>query len=95
MDQHQRRRSARMTCAFGYLTTSPVDGLLDRREAEPHTESSRLVPAEGPLAPQWHAMPSMPHSERVDMAGPGRPAPGLAAVSVTHKRARRIPVDVE
>ena len=94
MDQLQRRRSARMTCAFGYLTTSPVDGHLDRRESE-STEGSCLVPAEGPLVPQCHAVPSMPSADRVDTAGPSRPAPGLAAVSVTHKRARRIPVAVE
>ena len=94
MDQLQRRRSARMTCAFGYLTTSPADGHLDRREAEP-TESSCLVPAEGPLEPQRHAVPSMPPVIRVDTAGPSRPTPGLAAVSVTHKRARRVPVAVE
>ena len=94
MDQLQRRRSARMTCAFGYLTASPADGHLDRRDAEP-TESSRTVPAEGPLEPQRHASPSMPPVVRVDTAGSCRPTPGLAAVSVTHKRARRVPVDVE
>lgn len=94
MDQLQRRRSARMTCAFGYLTTSPADGHLDRRETEP-TEGSGLVPAEGPLEPQRHAVPSMPPVIRVDTAGPSRPTPGLAAVSVTHKRARRVPVAVE
>lgn len=94
MDQLQRRRSARMTCAFGYLTTSPADGHLDRREAE-LTEGSRLVPAEGPLEPQLHAPPSMPLVVRADTDGSRRPKPGLAAVSVTHKRARRVPVDVE
>lgn len=94
MDQLQRRRSARMTCAFGYLTTSPADGHLDRREAEPN-EGRRLVSAEGPMEPQSHASPSMPPVVRVDSAGPCWPTPGLAAVSVTHKRARRIPVDVE
>lgn len=94
MDQVQRRRSARMTCAFGYLTTSPADGHLDRRDAEP-TESSRTVPAEGPLEPQRHASPSMPPLVCVDTTGPCPPTSGLAAVSVTHKRARRIPVDVE
>ena len=94
MDQLQRRRSARMTCAFGYLMTSPADGHLDRRVAE-STESSRLVPAEGPLEPQLHASPAMPPVDRVDTAGPSRSTPGLAAVYVTHKRARRVPVDVE
>ena len=94
MDQLQRRRSARMTCAFGYLTTSPADGHLDRREAEP-TEGGRLVPAEEPVEPQRHASPSVPAADRVDTAGPFRPTPGLAAVSVTHKRARRVPVGVE
>jgi len=90
MDQHQRRRGTRMTCAFGYLTTYPVDGVLERRESG-STEGSHLVSAEG----QHHAMPSMPASVRVDTAGPRRPAPGLAAVSVTHKRVQRITVDVE
>ena len=94
MDQLQRRRSARMTCAFGYLSTSPVDGHLDRRESE-STEGSRLEPAEGPLVPQRNAVPPTPPVDRVDTAGSCRPTAGLAAVSVTHKRARRVPVDVE
>lgn len=94
MDQLQRRRSARMTCAFGYLTTSPADGHLDRREAE-LTEGSRLVPAEGPAGPQGHVPPSMPPVVCVDTAGSCRPTPSLTAVSVTHKRARRETMDVE
>jgi hypothetical protein len=89
MDQHQRRRGTRMTCAFGYLTASPVDGVLERRESG-STEGSHLASAEG----QHHAMPSIPASVGMDTAGPRRPAP-LAAVSVTHKRVRRVPVDVE
>jgi hypothetical protein len=94
MDQLQRRRSARMTCAFGYLTTSPADGHLDRREAEP-TEGGRPVPAEGPVEPQRHAPSSMPPVVRVDTAGSRRATSGVAEVSVTRKRARRVPVDVE
>lgn len=94
MDQLQRRRSARMTCAFGYLTTSPADGHLDMRDPEP-TEGSRLMPADGPVEPQRHATPPMPPVVRADTAGSCRPTTSLAAVSVTHKRARRVPVDVE
>lgn len=94
MDQLQRRRSARMTCAFGYLTTSPADVHVDRREAE-LTEDGRRVPAEEPVEPQLHAPPSTPPVVRADTDGSRRTTPGLAAVFVTHKRARRVPVDVE